>query len=267
MRKSYLATLAVCVGSVRTFSRPSVRIDGMGYYAPLASVVFDHDLDLRNEFLYTSPWMRKRYFPALDGRARDPYPVGAAFLWAPVFYLSYLLDPERSSHSSYVRASPGFNPRYVRTIALATGLEVLLAGMLLYLGMRRRSGDAAALAGTMGAALGTPVVFYALAEPSYAHAASFLCGSALLVAVLVDRERRLPLAALGALWGSASWCAGRMPSSACSWHRDCCGKSPGRAGNRSCRAPRTRSGSSSPRHSSSCLRCSSGSEFMAAPSS
>src|SRR5262249_34405607 len=49
--------------------------------------------------------------------------------------------------------------------------------------------------------LGSPLVYYALAEPSYAHTTSFLSCTA-LTTVALRRSRSLrSLAALGALWG------------------------------------------------------------------
>ncbi|MFQ5601127.1 MAG: hypothetical protein ACE5G2_11315 [Candidatus Krumholzibacteriia bacterium] len=200
-----VALAAFCVLLVRTYSRTIVRLDGMGYYAPLASIVFDGDLDLHNEFVHASPFMRNTYFMRPDGRAVDPYAIGAAVLWAPVFLVARALDPaEQANRQAPSRAgSPGFRPHYIRALAVATGLEALLGCILLYLALAGATGRLGAASGVAGAALGTPLIYYALADPSYAHAASFLVCSALLAAVLADRRRRLPLALLGALWGLA----------------------------------------------------------------
>jgi hypothetical protein len=195
-----------CLVLVRTFSRPRIRYDGIGYYAPLASLVFDHDLDLRNEVSYAHPFFRKNYFVRPDGTAVDPYPVGAAVLWSPVLLVAHALDRDPSTirRPGSIRSSPAFEPRYLRAIAIATGLEALLACGLLVVALRRLTGRLPALLGTMGCALGTPLLFYALAEPSYSHTASFLVGSALVASVLADRNRHLPLPWLGFLWGLAT---------------------------------------------------------------
>ncbi|MFQ5600344.1 MAG: hypothetical protein ACE5G2_07295 [Candidatus Krumholzibacteriia bacterium] len=202
----FLAIAAACILLVRALSRPSVRNDGIGYYAPLASIVFDGDLDLSNEVKHAHPFIRRSYFLKPDGTIVDPYAIGAAVLWAPVIYVSYLLDPDRAPRQpgTWRNASKGFQARHVRALALATGLEAVLACAVLFFGMRRSTGRLAAALGAGGAALGTPLVYYALADPSYAHTASFLACSALLVAVLADRRKRLPLPLLGALWGLAS---------------------------------------------------------------
>jgi hypothetical protein len=202
-----LGLVAAGAALVHDYSRPSIRLDGVGYYMPLASVLFDRDLDLKNEAANAHPFFQHHYFRDAGGRAVDPYAVGAAVLWAPTLTVAYWLDPlRRSLADAPGRAFPSFGPRYVRAVAVGTALEAALACALLFWGLRRCTGTLAAALGVAGSALGTPLFFYALSEPSYAHAASFLACSALLVAVLSDApgRRRVPLALLGALWGLAT---------------------------------------------------------------
>jgi hypothetical protein len=198
-----LGAAAGSVWLVRAYSRPSIRMDGIGYYLPLASVVFDRDLDLNNEVAHLDPYMRRRYFIAPDGRIVDPFAVGAAVLWSPAVWVGAQLDPARDTFRKpghWENASPGFQPRYVRIVAVMTGLFALLGGAILFVTLRARTGTAAAWAGCLGAALGTPVFYYALADPSYSHAASFLCSSALVAGAVLPR--RVPVWALGIVWGS-----------------------------------------------------------------
>jgi hypothetical protein len=200
-----LAALAAGVGLAVPLAKPSIRLDGVGYYAPLASVLLDHDLDLVNEIAHAGNFMRNTWFTRPDGRIADPYPVGTAVLWSPVMAASLAFDPARARYDdpgAWRNASPGFARRYVRTIAIATALQALLAALLLYRCLRARAQRAAALAGVVAATLGTPLLFYAVAEPSYGHVASFLACTALLAAVV--RRRPAPLPLLGALWGLVS---------------------------------------------------------------
>lgn len=195
-----------CAGLVRALWNPSIRLDGFGYYAPLASVIFDGDVDLRNEFQHASRWMRRTYFVGADGNAVDPFAVGAAVLWAPAVLLTRAFDRDLPASTaagagSPRSGSPAFRPRYIRAIAVTTALEALAGALLLFLALRRWTGTLAGATGTIAAALGTPLVYYALAQPSYAHAASFFAVSALLFAAVRDREKRLPIGVLGALWG------------------------------------------------------------------
>ena len=75
---------AVCV--VRPLARPSIRMDGVGYYAPLASLLFDHDLNLANEIAHVGNFMQNAWLTLPDGRLVDPYPVFAHAdhrMWTP----------------------------------------------------------------------------------------------------------------------------------------------------------------------------------------
>ena len=52
-----LAIAAVAFVALRPLSRPSIRMDGHGYYSTLASILFDHDLDFTNEMAHTDAAM------------------------------------------------------------------------------------------------------------------------------------------------------------------------------------------------------------------
>ncbi len=179
-------------------------MDGVGYYAPLASVLFDRDLNLANEIAHAGNFMRNAWFRLPDGRLVDPYPVGAAILWSPAVAVVLAFDPQRHEYGLPDRwrgASPGFERRYVRAVALATALEALAGAALLAWSLRSRLRRSSVLAGVVGGTLGTPLVYYACAEPSYAHTASFLAASAFLLVARLERCDRRSLVVLGALWG------------------------------------------------------------------
>jgi len=187
------------------YSRPSIRMDGYGYYAPLASAVFDHDLRLDNEIAHAGNFLRNAWFTLPDGRLVDPYPVGAAVLWSPVLVVARALDPDRVRHGKpWQNASPGFAPRYVTAIAIATGLQALLAAWILIAALVRRTAPGAGALAAVACMLGTPLVYYALAEPSYAHTSSFLASASLLAVVLHGGRGTRTWLALGALWGLVS---------------------------------------------------------------
>src|SRR5262245_4045064 len=92
--------VARLVGLVHTYSRPWIRMDGFGYYAPLASVVCDRDLDLANELAPAGSFLRNTWFRGSDRRLVDPYPVGAAFLWAPAIAVVWRFDPARARRTA-----------------------------------------------------------------------------------------------------------------------------------------------------------------------
>jgi len=200
-----LAIAAVAFVALRPLSRPSIRMDGHGYYSTLASILFDHDLDFTNEMAHTDNHNRRRWYTSpKDGRFINPFPVGAAVLWSPAVAICYALDPARERYSDPTRwrgRSPAFRPRYVRTIAIATGLEAVAGLAILYAVLRRRFSRRSTLAGVAACAIGTPFVYYALAEPSYAHVASFFSCAVLLALALSPRRGALAFLALGLAWG------------------------------------------------------------------
>src|SRR5262249_11687343 len=157
--------------------RPSIEFDGFGYYSILATALFDHDFDLTNEMAQTDNHNRRRWYTSpKDGRFVDPFPVGAAILWTPVVAISYALDPRRPHYhdpGAWPGRSPAFEPRYVKTIAIATALEAVAAIAILLVSWKPHASRAAIGVGTLAATIGTPLVYYTLADPSYAHTASF----------------------------------------------------------------------------------------------
>ena len=193
---------------LRGLANPGVAGDGVGYYAPLASLAFDGDLDLGDELANVSPQLLRAAFMTPDGRLGDPFPVGPALLWAPGVLLARLLPPQAALDAPLRKPlrtlHPGFAPRFARAVLYTSALEVLLGGALLAAVLAPDVGVLAAAAGPLAAALGTPAFFYALADPSYGHAATFFSASLLLALALRDRRRRLPLALLGAAWGLAA---------------------------------------------------------------
>lgn len=194
-----IAVVLVCAGLVwlvRDLAEPTVQGDGVGLYAPLASLLLDHDLDFRNEFAHSGGSVRRRWLTTIDGRVVNPYPIGAAILWTPPIVIAWLLDPKRESYGDptrWVGISPAYSRRYFIALAIGTGIEAMLGLWLVYRLVRRRVRRGHALLAVAAIALGTPLLFYAVAMPSYAHAASFLVCAAFLSVALSPREDRRSL--------------------------------------------------------------------------
>jgi hypothetical protein len=197
--------VATLVWLVADLSQPSVMGDGVGLYAPLASLLFDHDLDFRNEFEHSGGSILRAWLTMPDGRLVNPYPIGAAILWAPPVAATWLFDSKRATYGAPDRwrnSSAGFQRRYVLAVAAGTALEAVAAALLLFWLVRRFVQDPWVAALGVGAAtLGTPLLYYALAMPSYAHTASFLGCTGLLAATLRGGQSRRFFVLLGALWG------------------------------------------------------------------
>ncbi len=202
---AFLVVCGAALGLLRDVRRPSIRADGVGYYAPLASVCFDGDLDLHNELGHLEPRYLRAAFMTPDGELGDPFPVGPAVLWTPAVLLARQLpawsaldaplpDPPRTAH-------PAFAPRYARALLVANVLLVLLGGAVLVAELAASNGVWRAVVAGSAGVLGTPVFYYVVAEPSYGHASSYAVAALLVAAAWCDRRRRLPLELLGLAWG------------------------------------------------------------------
>ena len=148
-------------------SRPGVVADGVGYYAPLASLLIDGDLDLRNEVAHLNRAYLQAAYVTPEGRLGNPFPVGPAVLWSPMVWLVGQLPadarldaplplPQRTQH-------PAFAPRFARAVQWSNTLLVLLGGGLLVAVLATQF--AIWLPALLGAVIvwATPVFYYVIA--------------------------------------------------------------------------------------------------------
>lgn len=155
--------------------RPWVHgIDGAGYYAWLRSAVVDGDLDTADEFAHfdrlETEWSDP-FRATSTGLHANPYPIGAALLWAPAFLLVHALAPVGGYPAD------GYSPPYIWAISLSSACFVLV-GLLLLLDIARSwARPGAAFWGIAGVWLASPLVFYQYAHPSMSHAADMLVNS------------------------------------------------------------------------------------------
>jgi hypothetical protein len=206
---AFVVVTALCGLALRPDVRLAIDGDGVGYYAPLASLVAQGDLDLRDEIVpQVSPRILRAVYLTPDGRVGDPFAVGPALLWAPAVWAVHRLPPLAALDAPPVQpwrlAHPAYAPRYVRAIFWTDVAAVLVAGALLAAILSLQLGVGPAVLGSTGAVFGTPAFAYVLFEPSYAHAASFATACLVVATAILDRRRPLPLAILGASVGLAA---------------------------------------------------------------
>ena len=201
----FVASLSVAGIALRDLAEPSIRGDGVGYYAPLASWLVDRDLDLHNETAHLNRRYLTAAFMTPEGKLGNPFPVGPAHLWAPLVYVVSLLPPNARLDAPIPErartAHPAFAPRYARALLWTNQVLAVGAGAVLCAALAASVGVWISVLAMLACVLGTPVFYYVLQEPSYGHAASFFAVSVWLTLVLVDRRRRLPLEVLGFTFG------------------------------------------------------------------
>jgi hypothetical protein len=152
--------------------------DGIHYYAYLRSLLFDRDLDLRNDYVLLG-FDR----PAL----RNPLPVGAPLLWSPLVLPVHLA--RSAARLAGLGPPSGVEPLYQGAACLAT-LGYGAAGLFLLMGALRRWGlAAAAFWATVICWIGSPLRFYLSVLPGLAHGAEFFAAVLVLRAYLALRDR------------------------------------------------------------------------------
>jgi len=188
-----LPAFALAVLLVPTFvdhSRVLSNGDGFHYYSYLRSLLFDGDLDLRNDYVLLG-WH--------DPDAPNVLPVGAPLLWAPAVVTVHAL---RTAARLFGASAPnGVEPVYQATVCLATLVYGSAALFLLWSLLRRWVSPWVAFWTTVVCWVGSPLRFYLSVLPALAHGVEFFGAVLALLAFLHLREAMEPRRA--ALAGAA----------------------------------------------------------------
>lgn len=150
--------------------------DGVGYYSYLRSLVFDGDVDLRNEYVHFQ-WGSSR--TTSMGLVYSGLAIGPALLWSP-FYLSAHLVTLIASQVGFRVKSDGYGYPYQAAICMATIIYVSAGVFLTYRLCHRYFSPYSSLVALLGGWLAASLIYYTIAEPSMAHGISFFAVSLFL---------------------------------------------------------------------------------------
>jgi hypothetical protein len=188
-------------GGVGVFS------DGIGYYAPMRSLIFDGDLDVTNEYQHLARTTSK-----LSGESRWPFPIpqyskytiGMGLVLFPFFLTGHLFALLLQGLGIPIVAN-GLSWPY--ELAYCTG-SLLLGVFGLYLcyrGAKAKFGAFPAIAAVVGVWFASPNLYYLAVVPSMSHAVSqFLVSAALHLALTKSwSEKRGLQLQLGVILGLA----------------------------------------------------------------
>ncbi len=198
---AFLVTLALFLAN---FAKVGLGVygDGMGYYAPLRSLLFDGNLDVSEEYRHFSRTPGRWPYPA---PTTSKYTIGLALVLLPFYLLGHgaalLLG-----HLGLPVAADGLSWPYELFYCLGSLVLGVLGLLLCYRGAERRYGSRAAALAVIGVWFASPLTYYLIVENSMSHAVSQFLVSAFLYMVLSEKwpdGRKLQLAS-GAVLGLAT---------------------------------------------------------------
>ncbi len=187
-----LITLGIVLSLLQLFravhgARTSfITNDGDWYYAYLASLYFDHDLDLSNQLASGQKLAGRAPLAIPSGRPTpSSFAVGPALLWMPAFAAADAGVAVARAMGAKV-ARDGYSLPYQLAVAWATllygliGVWLALKSTEWWLGddvKRWRKGPAVAVGAAL---LATPAIYYLFFEPTMAHGVGVFAASLLV---------------------------------------------------------------------------------------
>lgn len=178
-----------------------VHGDGVYYYVYLRSLTYGGDVDLADDYAALDNPHGREVGPR--GLMENPFTIGAALTWLPTFAVAQAVVRIAGEEGD---PGDGTSALSQRITLFGSVLCAVGAALATIAAARRYVGEGWACVGAAAAVLATPLLWYAVYQPCYAHAAS-----ALAVAVFVwawDRGRgersRRGWAGLGLLLGWAA---------------------------------------------------------------
>jgi hypothetical protein len=166
--------------------------DEIEYFSYLHSVIFDHDLNFRDEYEY---FCNLDLQDCVDSRFKETFldeytptglqvnfgPIGSALLWAP-FYLTAHLATLALQHFSPTVKADGFSASYIYAISFGSLLYGWVGLAMAYRIARDYVEEWIAVGATLAILFATNAVYYMYIAPAMSHAPS-LFASALFVFV------------------------------------------------------------------------------------
>ena len=162
-------------------SNPWVHGDGVGYYAFGQSLLIDHNLDFRNDWLAANTSFRMgRTDPSGNvlpdqftstGHLDNHFSIGPAILWAPFLLATHLAVLSYNELGGHI-ASDGFSEPYLVAMAMGTALYGFLAIWISFRLARKFLPERWAFLAALGIWFASSLPVYMYFNPSWSHAHS-----------------------------------------------------------------------------------------------
>lgn len=212
---SGLVLLVAYLAAVLVFPRQPGGLlngDAVHYYVYLRSVLFDGDLDFRNDYerLYAPRPVPRNLFTTSTGRMANVVSVGPAILWSPFVALVALVAGAGNWLGLWQVPMDGIATPYQVAAGVAGVIYATLGALLIRRIVESLFPGSLALWATAAAWFSTSALYYSLVSPAYSHATSMFAVASFTWAWLRRRGdlsfgRFAWLGFLGGLAGLVRW--------------------------------------------------------------
>lgn len=161
--------------------------DGSYYYVYVRSLVVDHDIDFRNEYLYYDLSASTASATA-TGLAPNKYAIGPAILWLPFFLVAHLIAHIGQWLGMGI-IPDGYGYLYQGAISIGSIVYGALGFLLAYRTSQRWFSVSASLSAIVLLWLASNAFYYMVFEPSMAHMVS-LFSVAFLLTIWAEHIRQ-----------------------------------------------------------------------------
>lgn len=172
-----------------------VQGDGVGYYAYLRSMFFDHDLNFENEYVYYAQRGQKvasimLAYPMTDtGLVGNHWAVGTPLLWTPFFLLGHVVASVLNALGQPVSID-GYSTPYIALISLGTAFYAFIGLLLSYIICRKLFGRQESFLALIMTWFATALTAYMYFHTTLSHPASFFLVALFLYLWFNSREER-----------------------------------------------------------------------------
>jgi hypothetical protein len=155
------------------------KVDPVGYYSWLRSIIIDGDLDTANEFDHFD--MHKSGIKVQGGLyMAQPWPIGCAILWSPFFLIAHILVIS-ANFLGVAISSDGYSFPYVFAVSLGTTFYALTGLLITYRIAREYYNDSVSTLAMVSVWLSSPLIFYMYSHPMMSHANDMFVYSLILL--------------------------------------------------------------------------------------
>jgi hypothetical protein len=163
------------------FMTPSVRGDGVGYYALIRAPLIEHSFDFEKDWRLGYPAIQVGAPNGTDskgflgytrtGHLGNFYAVGPALLWAPFLIVAHVAVLAANAVGAHI-AADGFSKPYIYAMAIGTAVYTFFALILAFRLACRYVESQWALLATIGVWLASSFPAYLYVFPSWSHVQS-----------------------------------------------------------------------------------------------